>query len=247
MLAAPRPEPVRKAQKVLFPDLVEYLSLPRAGRFCLPAPRSPMAVAFHRLSGSRLFVTVSRDSAPRWIRPCRSASRSSRPSPYSCHVTPSTPAAACLFRLVVAAAQQIDIHVVQQGGEPHLPVPLCCLPYTVQPAWPALPARCPVRVRLFRVLLGQRPSLHDLLRPSLAFVRPLRRYYAVVRLPAAVHLGLIAHRLLPPIRALPATDGHRVSRFSRVKFPCMPGVFDSAGPVTHSRYIARPSVAFRLA
>ncbi len=46
----------------------------------------------------------------------------------------------------------------------------------------------------------QRPSLHNLLRPSLAFVRPLRRYYAAVRLPAAVHLGLIAHRLLPPFR-----------------------------------------------
>jgi hypothetical protein len=41
-------------------------------------------------------------------------------------------------------------------------------------AGPALPARCPARVRLFRVLLGQRPSLHDLLRPSPACVRPLR-------------------------------------------------------------------------
>src|ERR1039458_6204211 len=101
----------------------------------------------------------------------------------------------------------------------------------VQPAWPALPARCPVRVRLFRVLLGQRPSLHDLLRPSPAFVRPLRWYYAAVRLPIAVHVGLRAHRLLPPIRPALATDGHRVSRFSRVKFPCMPGVYDSAEPV----------------
>jgi hypothetical protein len=31
------------------------------------------------------------------------------------------------------------------------------------PLGPLLPARCPVRVRLFRVLLGQRPSLHNLL------------------------------------------------------------------------------------
>ena len=76
--------------------------------------------------------------------------------------------------------------------------PFGCLTYTVQPAWPALPALCPARVRLFRVLLGQRPSLHNLLRPSLAFVRLLRRYYAAVRLPAAVHVGLIAHRFLPP-------------------------------------------------
>jgi|SRR5450432_3834560 len=78
------------------------------------------------------------------------------------------------FQVVVAAAKQVDVNVVQQGGEPHLRVSLGCLSYTVQPAWPALPARCPVRIRLFRVLLGQRPSLHDLLRPSLACVRPLR-------------------------------------------------------------------------
>jgi Adenosine deaminase len=52
-----------------------------------------------------------------------------------------------------------------------------CLTHTVQPAGPASPARPPVRVRRFHVLLGQRPSLHDLLRPSPAFVRSLRRYY----------------------------------------------------------------------
>ena len=78
------------------------------------------------------------------------------------------------------------------------------------------------------------------LRPSPAFVRPLRRYYAAVRLPAAVHVGLIAHRLLPPIRSLPAADGNGVSRFSRVKFPCMHGVYDSAEPAAHSRLRAPP-------
>ena len=75
------------------------------------------------------------------------------------------------------------------------------LPHTLQPAWPARPARCPARVRLGRVLLGRRPSLHGLRRRSLALVRPLRRYYAAVRLPAAVHEGLTAHRVLPPARS----------------------------------------------
>src|ERR1039457_2117060 len=135
---------------------------------------------------------------------------------------------------------------MQQGGEPQLLVTFGCLTYTVQPAWPALPAWCPARVRLCRVLLGQRPSLHDLLRPSPACVRPLRWYYAVVRLPFVVHVGLIAHRLLPPIRPLLAANDYRVSRFSRVKFPCMPGVSDSAVPVTRLRFVARHSVAFRL-
>src|SRR6266481_605714 len=64
-------------------------------------------------------------------------------------------------------------------------------------AQPASPARCPVRVRLWRVLLGQRPSLH---RRLPAFVRLLRRYYAAVRLPTAVHGGLMAHRPVLPAR-----------------------------------------------
>src|ERR1017187_1074024 len=65
---------------------------------------------------------------------------------------------------------------------------------------PTDPAPCPVRVRLWRVLLGLRPPLHNLRRRSLAFVRLLRQYYAAIRLPAAVHEGLIGHHLLPPAR-----------------------------------------------
>ncbi len=63
----------------------------------------------------------------------------------------------------------------------------------------------------------------------LAFVRLLRRYYAAVRLPAARHVGLIAHRFLPPARHLSTAGGNRVSRFSRMEFLYMPGVYDSAG------------------
>jgi len=87
--------------------------------------------------------------------------------------------------------------MVQQGRELHLLTPSCCFTYTLQPACLAFPTLRPARVRLFRLLLGQRPSLHNLLGPSLAFVRLLRRYYDAVRLPADAHLGLIAHRLLP--------------------------------------------------
>src|SRR5437763_4059011 len=119
--------------------------------------------------------------------------------------------------------------MVQQCCELQLLFLACCFAHTLQPAWPALPTRGSARVRLLRVLLGQRPSLHNLLRPSLAFVRLLRWYYATVRLPTAVHLGLIAHRLLPAVRVVPTTDSSGVSRFSRVEFLCMPGVFDSAG------------------
>src|SRR5215470_8127792 len=86
-----------------------------------------------------------------------------------------------------------------------------------------------------RVLLGQRPSLHSFLRPSQVFVRLLRRYYAAARLPTSVHPGLMALRFLPAVRSLLAADSDGVSRFSRVKFLCMRGVFDSAGPSVCSR------------
>jgi hypothetical protein len=79
--------------------------------------------------------------------------------------------------------------VVQQGCELSFPILLRCFAHTLQPAWPAFPARCPARVRLLRVLLGQRPSLRGTLWVLrwrwLVFVRPLRRYYPAVRLPAA--------------------------------------------------------------
>src|SRR5439155_17349236 len=38
---------------------------------------------------------------------------------------------------------------------------------------------------------------------------------------AAVHVGLIAHRFLPPARLLANSGGNGVSRFSRVEFLCM--------------------------
>ena len=107
---------------------------------------------------------------------------------------------------------------------------LNCLPHTLQPAWPALPTLRPAQVRLWRVLLGQRPSSTASRGRSPALVRLLRSYYAAVRLPAAVHPGLIAPRVLPAVRVLTTTDVNGVSRFSRVEFLCLPGVFDSAGP-----------------
>ena len=62
----------------------------------------------------------------------------------------------------------------------------------------------------------------------------LSAHYAAVRLPATVREGLIAHRVLPPARRS-AAGGNGVSRFSRMKFLCMPGAFVSAGPSARSR------------
>src|ERR1700674_1024346 len=120
--------------------------------------------------------------------------------------------------------------MMQQGRETHIPVLLRYFPHAFQPVWPGLiQLCCPARVKLFRVLLGQRPSLHNLRRRSPALVWLLRWYYAAVRLPAAVHGGLTAHGVLHPVRHPSMAGGNGASRFSRMEFLCVHGVFDSAG------------------
>jgi hypothetical protein len=75
--------------------------------------------------------------------------------------------------------------------------------------------------------LPSMPSADGLL-PT--FVRALRQYYAIVRLPSHVHVGRTAQGLRQPARPLPATGVTGVSRFSRLEFPPMLRVSDPAGP-----------------
>ena len=76
----------------------------------------------------------------------------------------------------------------------------CGSPYAVQRLGHACPARRPARALLLRIPLGRSPSLHQLRRRSLRFVRRLLSYYGHVRLPVSVHHRL---RLLAfPMRAL---------------------------------------------
>ena len=80
--------------------------------------------------------------------------------------------------------------MVQQRGEPQLPILLRCLPYPRQRTGRVNPAQSPGRVWLARVPLGQAPSLHPLRSRCSGVVRRLPRYYGSVRLPAFVR-----HRL----------------------------------------------------
>src|SRR2546423_184762 len=108
---------------------------------------------------------------------------------------------------VIAVPEQADRHVMQQGGELLLLVPAGCFPHTSKPLGHAIPTLCPVRVGLFGVPLGRTASLHPLRRGSLPIVRVFRRYYPFVRLPTGVRAGLIARRLLQPVR--PTAAGHQ--------------------------------------
>jgi hypothetical protein len=79
-------------------------------------------------------------------------------------------------------------------------------------------------------------SLRTLRQRIPAFVQSLRRYCTTVRLPINVHVGPLDHVLLQPAlhNCMSSVDG--TSRFSRVKFPCMLGVFDRAEPDQRSRF-----------
>src|SRR5215471_19873519 len=81
---------------------------------------------------------------------------------------------------VEALPEQIDVQMVEQGGELHLLMLPCCFPHACQPLGHALPALCRVRAGWTGVLLDQRPSLPTLRRRSRVFVRMVPRYYAAV-------------------------------------------------------------------
>ena len=103
-------------------------------------------------------------------------------------------------------------------------------PHPEQAVRRATPALCLARGRLPRVLLGRSSSLRTLRRRRTSiFVRALRRYYTIVRLPANVHVGRIVHHLLQPAHSLLLGIG-RASRFSRMEFPNMQGSQTSQSP-----------------
>ena len=101
-------------------------------------------------------------------------------------------------------------------------------------------ALCRVRVRWWRILLDQRPSLLILRKRFPIFVRMIHRYCSAVRLLRDVHVGRTAiafsHR---PVVCF--TSGiSEVSRFSCMEFLDVRGVYDYAGPAQSSRYRSRP-------
>jgi hypothetical protein len=131
--------------------------------------------------------------------------------------------------------------MVQERGEPRLLSCFRSLPYAIQSAGHARPARRPARVGLARVPLGPLPSL-PLLRPRLpGFVRKVLRYYGEARLLPSVHPRL--QPLRPsrrgPARRNTARPGERSPRFRRDPF-LRDAVFDH-GRATAPR-IAVPHV-----
>ena len=97
--------------------------------------------------------------------------------------------------------------MMQQCGEPYTLALSRRLAHGCQPVRRGIPAQCPGRGRLTAVPLGRGPSLHGLRRGQALIVRPLHRYYDLVRLLIRVHAHRSAYCLHEPVRhALPDTD-----------------------------------------
>src|ERR1019366_4983648 len=89
--------------------------------------------------------------------------------------------------------------MVEQCGEPFLPLLFCCLPHTVQPLGHTVPALCRAHAGWNDVLLCLRPSLPNLRRRFPLFVRLVPRYYGTVRLLLNVRVRRSVYGLRGPV------------------------------------------------
>ncbi len=90
----------------------------------------------------------------------------------------------------VALLQEVDGDVMQQCSEPHTSTLSRRLAHGCQSGQRGFPAQCPDRGGLTAVSLRRGPSLYGLRRGHVLFVRPLRRYYDLVRILTRVHAHL---------------------------------------------------------
>ena len=236
MRAAPWSEPIREPEEVRFVDGVEHLD-----------DGALDDLVFQRGNPERPLPPVRlRDVRPtNRLRTVRSPLQPAREVPkvdlqVLSVVLPGLAVDACHgvpLQGEIGRAQPFDVvDVVQERGEPLPPVLLGGLPYPLERAWRACPARCPERVAFVRVPLGRPPSLRRLRRRLPGVVRRLPRYYGAVRLPAPVH-----HRresLDFPVRptASRAAGERGISRFPCEVLPCVLGVSDRAGSLRVSRW-----------
>src|SRR6266852_7277319 len=225
VLAAPRPEPIGEAQKVLFVNLIEDRHYGLLDDLVLQSCNTQGTLP------SISFRNVGSLGRLRSIRPLMDSAMQvyqlliqvrlvllPRHAIYSGRSVP--------LQRVEAAPQQLGRDVVEQRGEPRPLVPTCCFTHTEQVARRAGPALRPGRGRLPDVLLGRSPSLHALRRS------PLFGHFVSTTRPSdspptcVLDFWLTAFSNRPVTPSTTGVDG--VSRFSRVEFPYMPGVSDCA-------------------
>src|SRR5256884_5699196 len=236
MLASPRSEPVRKAEKIRFVDGVQHLnrgtlddlvfqrryserSLPPVGlRYIHPT---------HRLGSVRSAFQPFREILEVLLQ-------------FLAVVPPRLPVhtwRGFLLQREVGHAQRFQVvDVVQKRREPQLLILSCCLTYLLQRTGRVFPARSPGRVLLWQVPFGQTLSLHPLRDRLPGLVRGLLRYYWSVRLPRSVRHRRMSLDFPMRPKATAARGGLGISRFPREVSAYVHGVSDRAGLWHTSRY-----------
>src|SRR5437899_4093406 len=236
MLASPRSESVRKAEKIGFVDSVQHLD-----------SRALDDLVFQHRNSERSFPPVPLvDVRPTHrLRSIRSAlqpmgeilevvleSLAVLPPCLSVH-----PGRGFLLQAEVGHAQRFQVvDVVEQRCEPRFLILTGSLTYPLQRTGRVRPARCPGHVLLLQVPFGQTSTLHPLRRWLPSLVRRLRRYYRSVRLPVFVHhrRASLDFPMRPQTYSVWGERG--ISRFPREVLPYVQGVCDRAGLRCTSRY-----------
>src|SRR5207245_4052044 len=236
MLASPRSESVRKAQKILFVDSVQHLDGRALDEFVFQHRNSersfpPVALVdvrpTHRLRSIRSSLQPMGE-----ILEVVLESLAVVPPCLSVHT-----GRGFLLQAEVGHAQRFQVvDVVEQRCEPRFLILTGCLTYPLQRTGRVRPARCPGHVLLLQVPFGQTASLHPLRRWLPSLVRRLRRYYRSVRLPVFVHhrRASLDFPMRPQTYSVWGERG--ISRFPREVLPYVHGVCDRAGLRCTSRY-----------
>lgn len=128
-------------------------------------------------------------------------------------------------------------------SEPHTLALSRCLAHGNKPVRRGFPALCPGRGRLAAVPLGRGPSLHGLRKGRALIVRPLHRYYSLVRLLIPVH----AHRSAAACMSrsgMPVRTRMRSPRFRAKDVSTCMGSPTARGSFSQS-HLREEDVAFR--
>src|ERR1700674_4966521 len=142
----------------------------------------------------------------------------------------------------IAPLQEIGGDVMQQCREPYRLALSRRLAHGCQPVRRGIPAQCPGRGRLTAVPLGRGPFLHGLRRGNALVVRPLHRYYSLVRLLILVH----AHRsafAFTSRSGMPCRTRMRPPRFRTKNFSTCAKPSTARGS-SHASHYAMGDVAF---
>ena len=179
MLAAPRPKPVRKTEKVLLVDGIQHLDHRPLKDLVLQRrdperPQPPVGLRYEHPTRRPRPIRPPLDPGVQISKVLFEIQPVIRPR------DPVDPRGGVRTDRPIRLPQTIDRHVMKERGEPHVPVLPRHPAHTIQITRHAQSGTASGTCFTGRVPLGQTPSLHHLRPRFPGLVRQLRRYYGPV-------------------------------------------------------------------